>query len=231
MKYISLFLLLSTILLTSMDFKNKKMYDQVTATIKDLRAEFEAIPMERKEQLQMLTDYVSQKVANDEDVNLIFICTHNSRRSHISQIWAQAAATYYGIPNVHCYSGGTEATAFNPRAIRAMQEAGFQISRTAGEDNNPVYEVTFADDQEPLIAFSKKYDDEENPKKEFAAIMTCSHADKNCPLVAGAEDRIPIPYDYPKEFDNTSQEEEKYTVRVHEIGRDMLFVFSSVNQQ
>ena len=112
-----------------------------------------------------------------------------------------------------------------------MEEAGFKISRSSGEDTNPVYEVTFSDDQKPLIAFSKKYNDDENPKKEFAAIMTCSHADKNCPLVAGAEDRIPIPYDDPKDFDNTPQEEEKYMERVREIGRDMLFVFSNIEPQ
>lgn len=89
-----------------------------------------------------------------EKAELIFICTHNSRRSHIAQVWAQTAATYYNVPNVVAYSGGTEATAFNPRAVKAMEEAGFKITKTT-EGTNPVYEVRFSDDATFIKAFSK----------------------------------------------------------------------------
>jgi arsenate reductase (thioredoxin) len=157
---------------------------------------------------------------------LNFVCTHNSRRSHISQIWAQAAARYYGIENVETFSGGTEATAFNPRAVTAMQQAGFDIS-TIKDDNNPVYKVKFSNDAPALTVFSKKYDDDFNPKADFAAIMTCSHADENCPFIPGAK-RIALTYDDPKDFDGTPQEATKYTERVHEIGREILYAFSQV---
>jgi arsenate reductase len=59
--------------------------------------------------------------------------------------------------------------------------------------------------------------------------MTCTHADENCPLVAGADVRISLPYDDPKAFDNTPLEAAKYTERVHEIGREILYAFSLVN--
>lgn len=206
---------------------NRTSLPTLTETKEKLVKEFSQISAERKELLNELTQFVQSQVNAGKKVYLNFICTHNSRRSHLSQIWAQAAAYYYGVPGVECFSGGTEATAFNPRAVKAMQDAGFSISKTKDGDN-PVYEVRFASDAEPIIAFSKKYDDPFNHNKDFAAIMTCSHADENCPLVLGASGRIALTYDDPKEFDDTPLESAKYTERVHQIGREILFAFSQV---
>ena len=197
------------------------------STIQKLTSEFNQIPDSRKPLLKELTDFVSQKAEANQTINLNFICTHNSRRSHISQAWAQAAAQYYGINGVQCYSGGTEATAFNPRAVKAMQAAGFDI-QVFKDGTNPIYQVKYSTEAQPLMVFSKKYDDDFNPKKDFAAIMTCSHADENCPLVLGASKRIALTYDDPKDFDGTSQEAAKYSERVHEIGREILYAFSQV---
>lgn len=203
------------------------MLTTLQTTIDQLTAEFQQIPPERKKTLHELTKFVQEKIESDKPAYLNFICTHNSRRSHLSQLWAQAAAFYYGVKNVSCYSGGTEATAFNPRAVKAMQEAGFQISKTTDGDN-PVYEVRFAAEAAPIIAFSKKYDDPFNHNTDFAAIMTCSHADENCPLVLGASGRIALTYDDPKEFDGTPSEAAKYSERVRQIGREILYAFSQV---
>ncbi|HYG02909.1 MAG TPA: protein-tyrosine-phosphatase [Chryseosolibacter sp.] len=196
-------------------------------TITKLASAFNDIPAYRKVILDEVTEFVSQQRGVNQKVNLNFICTHNSRRSHIAQIWAQTAARYYGIANVHCYSGGTEATAFNPRAVKAMKESGFDI-QISEAGSNPVYSVKFSNEMDPLTVFSKKYDDAFNPNNDFAAIMTCSHADENCPLVLGATKRIALTYNDPKDFDGTPQEAEKYTERVHEIGREILFAFSQV---
>ncbi len=206
---------------------NNKTLSSLQETIKKLTNEFNQIPDPRKPILQELTDFVSQKLKSEQVINLNFICTHNSRRSHISQIWAQVAAHYYGVKNVQCYSGGTEATAFNPRAVAAMQHAGFDI-QVFKAGSNPIYKVRFAEDASPLTVFSKKFDDDFNPKKDFAAIMTCSHADENCPLVHGATKRIALTYNDPKDFDGTPQEASKYSERVHEIGREILYAFSMV---
>jgi arsenate reductase len=208
--------------------KNATLLPSLSPTVEKLTKEFDLIPNERKELLQQLVKFVENKVKAGQPVYLNFICTHNSRRSHLSQLWAQAAAHYYKVPNVFCYSGGTEATAFNPRAVKAMQEAGFSITMTK-EGENPLYEVRFADGAEPVLAFSKKYDDPFNHNKDFAAIMTCSHADENCPLVLGASGRIALTYNDPKDFDGTPLEAAKYTERVHEIGREILFTLSEVN--
>lgn len=202
-------------------------YPQVVKNIETYTKEFEQIADERKKLLKKLALFIEEKVKADEKAELIFICTHNSRRSHISQIWAQTAASYYGVQNVLCYSGGTEATAFNPRAVKAMKEAGFKITKTS-EGTNPVYEVRFDDDSTPIKAFSKKYDAGGNPENEFGAVMTCSHADVNCPVVPGATARIAIPYDDPKDFDDTQMEASKYKERVHQIGREILYTFSLI---
>jgi arsenate reductase len=229
MKKVILFL---PVILFTMSFTKETkttIYKPILENINAFEKEFDQISEERKQQLKELTAFVEGKIKNKQKVELTFICTHNSRRSHISQIWAQTAAAYYDVPNVVAYSGGTEATALNPRAIKAMEEAGFKIAKTK-EGTNPVYEVRFSDSENPIMAFSKKYSDPFNPLKDFAAILTCSHADENCPMVFGASTRISINYDDPKDFDGTPLEAAKYKERVHEIGREIAYAFSQVEK-
>lgn len=198
------------------------------AAVEKLTLQFGQIPTERRELLMELTNFIQQS-PKGQSVYLNFICTHNSRRSHMAQLWAQAAACHFDVKEIVCLSGGTEATAFNPRAVKAMQDVGFQISITKNGDN-PLYEVKYASDVGSVLAFSKKYDDPFNDNPGFAAIMTCSHADENCPLVLGAKTRIAITYDDPKEFDGTPLESAKYAERVQQTGREMLFAFSQVKR-
>ncbi len=185
------------------------------------------IPKERKQVLDPLIDYIQSKIDQKSDVNLNFICTHNSRRSQFAQIWAQTAANYFDIP-AYCYSGGVEVTAFNERAVASIKRSGFRVS-SEGEIN-PVYSIHDSDEGAPPIkAFSKLYDDSTNQSNQFAAVMTCSHADENCPFIPGSEKRIPVRYDDPKEFDDTPQEAEKYDERSMQIASEMFYTFSHIN--
>ncbi len=202
------------------------IYQQIENTFDSLN--LDVISNERKQTLQPLIDYIQTKVSGNKNTNLNFICTHNSRRSHLSQVWAQAAAHFYNLKNVYCYSGGTEATALFPMAAKTLKRAGFDI-QTITEGKNPVYAIKYDENEHPIIGFSKTFDDSFNPKSEFAAIMTCSHADTNCPFIPGAEKRIPIKYDDPKAFDNTPQQAEKYEERSNQIAAEMLYVFSKIN--
>jgi arsenate reductase len=183
----------------------------------------------RKEILQPLINYVQDKVSANQQIRLNFICTHNSRRSHLSQIWAQASASYFGISNIFCYSGGTEATALFTTVVKTLQDSGFQIV-TISEEKNPIYFIKFAENAHPIIGYSKTYDDSFNPKNEFAAIMTCTQADEGCPFISGAEKRIAIPFEDPKVFDNTPQQVEKYQERSLQIATEMMYVFSNINK-
>ena len=201
------------------------LFPEIEAFIKELNPD--SIPNERKVILQPLIDFIQEKVNNKQEIRLNFICTHNSRRSHLSQIWAQTMAAYFNIQNVFCYSGGTENTAVYPMVIKTLENTGFTTnSISIGE--NPIYSIKFAENQHPIIAFSKKLDADFNPKSEFAAIMTCSQADGGCPFIFGAEKRIPITYDDPKAFDNTPFQSEKYHERSLQIATELLFVFSQI---
>lgn len=170
--------------------------------------------------------FIQGKIDLNQKVNLNFICTHNSRRSQFTQIWAQTAADYFGIP-AHCYSGGVEVTAFNERAVSSIQRSGFRV--TSEGKVNPRYLISHSDDGQPINAFSKLFDDPANEASEFAAVMTCSHADENCPFIPGTEKRIPVRYDDPKEFDDTPLETQKYDERSLQIASEMFYVFSQIN--
>ena len=188
---------------------------------------FESITEERKLILQPLVDFIQEKASNGQEIRLNLICTHNSRRSHLSQVWAQTAAAHYNIKNVFCYSGGTEATAMFPMAAKTLAKQGFQI-KTIAEGNNPIYSIKYSENAHPIIGFSKTFDDDFNPQSEFAAILTCSSADQGCPFIAGAEKRIPITFEDPKAFDNTPQQAEKYEERSVQIATEMFYVFSQI---
>ncbi len=201
------------------------LFQQIKTTVTSLKNE--NISNERKQDLEPLIDYIQSKVKINKTINLNFICTHNSRRSHLSQVWAQAAAYYFNIKNVHCYSGGTEATALFPMAVKTLGNAGFEIT-TLSAENNPVYSIKYAENEHPIIGFSKTFDNPFNPKSDFAALMTCSHADENCPFIIGCEQRIPVRYQDPKAFDNTAQQVQKYKERSNQIATEMLYVFSQI---
>lgn len=185
------------------------------------------IPVERKTILQPLINYIQEKVDKQQEVQLNFICTHNSRRSHLSQVWAQALAYYFGLKNVFCYSGGTEATALFPMAAKTLENSGFKVSAIS-EGANPIYSIKYTKNSHPVIGFSKTYDAEFNPASNFAAIMTCSQADVGCPFIVGAEKRIPITYDDPKAFDSTPQQTAKYKERSIQIATELCYVFSQI---
>ncbi len=202
------------------------LYPQIVDIFGSLQ--FDTISKERREELRPLIEFIQSKSVNEDMIRINFICTHNSRRSHLSQVWAQAAAAYYQIKNVFCYSGGTEATALFPMAAKALENAGFKV-KPLSEGKNPVYSIKYDDNAHPVIGFSKKLDDDFNPKSKFAAIMTCDSANEACPFVPGAEKRIPITFEDPKAFDNTPQQEEKYLERSIQIATEMKYIFSKIS--
>ena len=210
-----------------MTLTKTNVFTEIAAVINTFN--FESISAERKNILQPLVDYIQTKATNQQEIRLNLICTHNSRRSHLSQVWAQTAAAYYDIKNVFCYSGGTEATAMFPMVSKTLTKQGFEI-KTIAEGSNPVYSIKYAANEHPVIGFSKTYDDSFNPQDEFAAIMTCSQADGECPFIAGAEKRIPITFEDPKAFDNTPQQAEKYEERSLQIAAEMFYVFSQIKK-
>ncbi|MCC5816704.1 MAG: protein-tyrosine-phosphatase [Leptospira sp.] len=220
-------------------FKNKSIYPSLKDNLEKLMANgFSEITDSRKKELQDLAIIIREQKNNKENVRLNFICTHNSRRSHISQLLAYASTHYLLEPEVagkfSLFSGGTEATAFHPNSIKALREFGFHIE-PANKDSiqafpfpnsssNPIYEVRISDSIIGLYAFSKKYGDPPNPNKDYIAVMTCDHAAENCPVVFGADKKFNLTYKDPKASDGTPDQDRIYRERVEEIGREMLYL-------
>ncbi|WP_288789279.1 protein-tyrosine-phosphatase [uncultured Elizabethkingia sp.] len=202
------------------------MYQPLLENIQGIQKAFN-INEERKNVLLPLIGFIQKKRNDKQRININFICTHNSRRSHLSQIWAQAAAAYFNIPEVYCYSGGTEETALFPKVTETLKIQGFNILKIS-EGSNPVYAIKYSANTLPVIGFSKKYDNPFNPENLYAAVMTCSQADEACPFIAGAEVRIPITYEDPKISDNTSEQTQVYAERSLQIAAEMLYVFSRI---
>lgn len=195
-----------------------------------LENQFSLISDERKSLLNKLSTHLFHKFNKKESPKLIVICTHNSRRSHIGQLMLALGAEYYGLPSMGTFSGGTEATAFNPRAIRAIKEIGFKVLCEDEKVENPVYQITWLENGTAYQAFSKRYDVSPNPQEDFGAILVCSEADEACPVVLGSDFRLALPYKDPKAFDDTDLESEKYRNKCFEIGREMFYVLQQVKR-
>lgn len=204
------------------------MYKTLSTTISTM-LESQVISDSRKDVLAPLVAYIQSKVDSKSPIRINFICTHNSRRSHLAQIWMQVAATYYGIPEVICYSGGTEQTTMYPLVATVLKEQGFNVFKIS-EGENPIYAIKYGDNEVPIIGFSKKYDAAFNPSDDFAAVMTCSQADGGCPFIAGAERRIPITFEDPKAFDGTANQQTGYFNRSLEIASEMFYIVSQIKK-
>lgn len=203
-------------------------FPEIQQFIESLKTDLANLSPERKERLLQIAAYLQAQQTAGDPSELVFICTHNSRRSHFGQVWAKVLADYYGMSPVNTYSGGTEATAFNPNAIQALRTIGFEIE---AEDNssNPRYSIRYAADAAPMEAWSKVYTDDANPTQGFCAIMTCSEADEACPAVFGAKARVSLPFEDPKKADGTPQEAETYLARCQQIATELAFVFHTLH--
>lgn len=201
------------------------IYRKIFDTVHNLN--INSVSEDRKILLDRLIVFIQNKKDLHEAIQLNFICTHNSRRSHLAQIWAQTCATFFNVPKVVCFSGGTEATKLYKTVKDTLEDQGF-ILKFEKEDSNKKYEVFFSNTEKSINIFSKVYDHKVNPVSNFAAVMTCSHADENCPIIPGAEKRISVMYEDPKFFDKSVLEKEKYKERSLQIATEMKYVFSKI---
>jgi arsenate reductase (thioredoxin) len=209
-----------------------------------LTASFDMIGETHRLAGQKLVDWISKNYRPGERLDVVVVCTGNSRRSILGSTMGNMAAAYYGMPEVRFHSGGTAPTAFNARTINTLKEIGVVIEATdkeaaRGEPQtaNPVYRVCWGTPGEtgspPMeaIEFSKRYDDPANPQKGFAALMVCGEADAGCPFVKGSALRVSMPYLDPKIYDGGAYETAKYAERRDDMGRLMLSVMMQARQR
>jgi len=187
------------------------------------------IPLDRRQQLEALSKQAAAILRDKGQLDLVFICTHNSRRSQMAQVWSQVAVAYYGVAGISTYSGGTEATACNVRTVRAFESAGLDVSRRKNGDN-PVYRVRFAGGLQSLELYSKVYHEQPTVLQDYFAVIVCGDAEERCPLVQGTTHRNVLRYQDPKESDGTPQEEQTYMQRNQQVACEMFFVVSRIQQ-
>ena len=174
--------------------------------------------------LNEIVNYVYKTRSEKKIPKLNFICTHNSRRSQFCQFWATFFSNYYNI-KCEVYSGGTVKTEVYKSVLNNIRDYSFNISFK--QCNNPIYSIKFKN-QNLGNYFSKLYYDFENPKNEFAAIMTCSDAENNCPLVEGSEIKFSLPYEDPKKYDKSKIEKTEYKKTSEKIASEMNYLFSEI---
>lgn len=204
------------------------MFQDIKLYIESLN--FNEISNIRREKLDQLIQIIEQNYNTKGIVILNFICTHNSRRSQFSQIWASVASTYYDL-NIKNYSGGIEVTACHKNTISSLKRAGLEIeTNSKNPKKNPIYEAYYSSKQTPVKLYSKTYDASENPSKNFIAIMTCDDADENCPIINGCEHRFSLTYKDPKVYDDTNQTEKQYDYCSIKIATEIFYIFSKIKK-
>lgn len=204
-----------------------ELYSRIESQISEFRLQDCYIPEPRRTILRSIASAICELRQEDGAVNLLFICTHNSRRSLMAQIWAEAAAVRFGLADVRSYSGGTEVSAFHPNAVKTVQAAGFPLEKL-NNDSNPEYRLHCREQGRSLILFSKLYDHPANPRNGFVALMTCSDADAGCPVIPGAAVRFPLHYDDSKSYDNDPNPLPGYQACFESIGREILALFAMI---
>jgi hypothetical protein len=228
------FLLLTAVLaIQSSYLSGQKLEIQINNELQrytdNLVENLDKVPKQRELMLSEISKSMSTDYLENKTGKVLFVCTHNSRRSQIAEVWFKYATLYFGIQHFEAYSGGIEETAFNERAIKALERAGF-TTHYVRKVENPVVSITPGNypvwDQQ-----SKIYTHRVNPKKNFTALMVCSDADKSCPIVEGATDRFSLPYDDPRYYDGTPSEEKMYDATVEEIGLEMFYLVSQIKQE
>lgn len=161
-------------------------------------------------------------------VNLNYICTHNSRRSQLSQVWSDYASNYYNLNTVSSFSGGTAVTAFYRNTVKTLQEVGFIFKIEEFFHQNPKYSISYEGCKRSIKGFSKLYDDKEN-KKPYIAITTCSNADENCPFIPDALYRFHLPFVDPKSSDGAKNQAETYLETNKQIAGEIHTIFKIIS--
>ncbi|PJZ71440.1 hypothetical protein CH373_02780 [Leptospira perolatii] len=206
-----------------------ELFSKINEYLKKIESNGKEITTERKEILKSLAFKVQESLHDKGKANLVFVCTHNSRRSQLAQALGACIPQFYDIPGVKSFSGGTEVTEIYPTVISCLENVGYRIENE-GPPRNPKYSFRWAEGGPALMGFSKKISDATNPNSEFIAVMVCSDADSSCPYVPGAESRVSLPYNDPKKSDGTSDEEQKYSETRDLISKELSFVFKLVKE-
>lgn len=172
------------------------------------------------------------KMRGKKKTDVVVICTGNSRRSILTSTMGNLIAAYRKWPEVRFHSAGTAPSAFNSCTIAALKQIGVEITATGSQakegkkgEKNPHYKVQWGKDKDAYsLEYSKALGDVSLPGNDFAALIVCSDADKECPVVEGAAIRLALPFEDPKAFDGKPNESEEYAKTRDLIAQTLLAI-------
>jgi arsenate reductase len=219
---------ISILLISDVDAQNpvgpNKLYPILFNYARNLYDEYQKIPSERRFILDEIANYIIGSCQIEGRASLIIIGSNNATRSILAEAWANAASYYYRISDVRVHSGGLNSTRISKEAILALEEAGFIIYKTT-DHKNPVYEVKYSYNIQPLIIQSKKYTNEINPGGNYGAVFVCPNADINLPTLKGNNFRTSLYYFDPVAYEATEDAINQYLGRSREIAIEMFYLF------
>ena len=202
--------------------------EALTPYCESLEDEFNNVPDSTQEQLKVAGTYIINRLNNGQIASISFVCEHNSRKSHLGQIWTTLATQYYQLDHVKCYSGGTTPTYVNQRIINALGNTGIQISEKGIAGHGPKYLLDYGKSSRGFEIFSKRFDHPMNPDTNYLAISLCLNPDECCPISYGADKQLSIPYEDLQPFGNTPLESAKYDEQCRMVARDMFYMMDFV---
>lgn len=183
---------------------------------------------DKKNLLHTIAKAIVEEYKLKNTVHLNFICTDNSRRSQLAQVWCFYAAHYFNL-NVNAFSGGIEVTAFYRNTVKTLQKVGFEFQLVDFSHQNPTYQISIKNTHKRILGFSKMYNNPANTEP-FMAITTCTNADVNCPFIPNASYRFHLPFADPKHADKSENQEEIYLQTSQQIAGEIYYIFNDVKR-
>lgn len=133
----------------------------------------------------------------DTQLNIMFLCTGNSCRSQMAEGWTNHLKGRV----IKCRSAGIETHGLNPLAVKAMAEAGVDISH-----------------------HESKLVDELLDKPIDFVVTVCGHAHETCPFFPGKAKIVHVGFDDPPALAKSETTEEGAMVHYRRV-RDEIRVF------
>jgi arsenate reductase len=130
-------------------------------------------------------------------LKILFLCTGNSCRSQMAEGWARALKGDLVEP----YSAGIETHGLNPLAVKAMAEAGVDISAHRSKHVADVMGVPFD-----------------------YVVTVCDHANEHCPLFPGDAKVVHVSFDDPPRLAKDAKTEEEAMAHYRRV-RDEIKAF------
>lgn len=127
-------------------------------------------------------------------LKVLFLCTGNSCRSQMAEGWAKALKS----DQIEPYSAGVAPQGMNPRAVRAMAEAGVDISNHTSKHLDTLSDI------------------------EFDYVITvCGHANETCPRFPGRTRVVHVGFEDPPKLAQDARDEEQAMIPYRRV-RDQI---------